>query len=300
MRFNLNISIGILCCLLPLISSCNAERPSLPAPVLKIAEQNDTSFTVCWEKVEEADSYTFIFNGGTKRRTTDTSAFFSYLTTGEKYKFSVKANAQGGSKWSDSQYAAIEVTLEEFDASKALQQWVGSWTATSKTAIQWRFEVPAGGGNPIQFFFIDTTISADLHMEIAPAHSDILLIHGWSYLEYPAYAKLAEDRSSLDVYAGVEVDKENTSNPRWCSYIYVPEDDAFGNIAAQHPAYRITRNGKTATAFPLSGSLQGNKTYTVRHIGVYGYHEGFGVTLLGGIGILPLSLLADEITLIKE
>lgn len=88
------------------------ETNPLATPVLSIAEQTETAFTISWEAVENAAGYTYIFQEEASQTTTETSVSFSDLKAG-KYTVKVKANAPADSEFTDSKYAEIAVTIEE-------------------------------------------------------------------------------------------------------------------------------------------------------------------------------------------
>lgn len=105
-----NIIPVIAVCLNIILVSCSAD----PAPLqfdelsLKISEQSPTSFTIIWDSVENAESYTVLFQ---EKETTVTSetASFSGLVPGE-YTVQVKADGDG-KRFSDSGWNSIDITL---------------------------------------------------------------------------------------------------------------------------------------------------------------------------------------------
>lgn len=91
--------------------SGNGPVTKLDKPVLSDEDQTSTSFTVSWEAVENADSYTYTLNNGTEQATTATSVEFTSLTPGD-YTVKVKATSENTS-YADSDWAITDVTIAE-------------------------------------------------------------------------------------------------------------------------------------------------------------------------------------------
>lgn len=90
----------------------NPETPTsgeLAAPVLRVENLKESSFTIAWESVAGAESYTVVLKGDVKQ-ITETSVDFTDMEVGE-YTVRVKAVAPKGSELKDSQYALISVAV---------------------------------------------------------------------------------------------------------------------------------------------------------------------------------------------
>ncbi len=85
------------------------EGGTLATPVLEIVDQTETGFTVAWEAVENAASYSVVLKGNIQN-VTETSVTFEKLNKGD-YTLRVKAIGAEGSNWKDSAYAEISVSL---------------------------------------------------------------------------------------------------------------------------------------------------------------------------------------------
>lgn len=85
------------------------QETQLEKPVLSVTEETASSFTVQWEAVENADSYTCTINDGAEQKTSETSMTFSGLTAGT-YTVKVKATSENEA-YTDSDWASCEVTL---------------------------------------------------------------------------------------------------------------------------------------------------------------------------------------------
>lgn len=89
------------------------EGKALATPQLTIADQTETSFTIAWDAVENAAGYAYTINTDAEVPTAETSVSFSDLAAGT-YTVKVKATAPADSEtWKDSEYATIDVVLEE-------------------------------------------------------------------------------------------------------------------------------------------------------------------------------------------
>lgn len=82
----------------------------LAAPVLRVENLEESSFTVAWDSVPGAVSYTVVLKGDVKQ-TTETSVSFTDMEVGE-YTVRVKAIAPKGGELKDSGYATITVVVE--------------------------------------------------------------------------------------------------------------------------------------------------------------------------------------------
>ena len=79
--------------------SCTQELTTdadrLPAPKAAAGDITCTSFTVSWDIVTDAGSYTYVFNGGEPETTDKTSVTFTGLQPQTTYSFVLKHNFPG-------------------------------------------------------------------------------------------------------------------------------------------------------------------------------------------------------------
>lgn len=88
-----------------------SDAPKLAAPVLSVSNQTSNGFTVNWQAVENAASYSYVLNNEAEQTTNGTSVSFSDLEPGT---YTVKVKAKSGSAdWADSNYASISATVTE-------------------------------------------------------------------------------------------------------------------------------------------------------------------------------------------
>lgn len=88
-----------------------SEPVQLSTPVLEITGQDETSFTISWESVENASSYVYTLNGGNEEGTAELSVSFTELEAGD-YTVKVKAIASNPEEFADSEWAEVTVSLE--------------------------------------------------------------------------------------------------------------------------------------------------------------------------------------------
>lgn len=105
--------------------SCDSEEESatpvrLSSPSLSVGKVSDTFFSVTWDKVENADSYVYVLNGGDEATTVNLYVTFSDLAAGD-HKVRVKAVSNNPDVYSDSEWAEISVTIEEVTPGEPLE-----------------------------------------------------------------------------------------------------------------------------------------------------------------------------------
>ena len=113
---------ALTCVLAAILAFSSCEKPeeeyepvALVSPELSV-EITGASFTVSWEAVENAASYSYVFQDEAEETTSETSVTFSDLEPGT-YTVKVKADAPADSKeYLDSEYA--ETTAEIKDEVK--------------------------------------------------------------------------------------------------------------------------------------------------------------------------------------
>ncbi len=85
------------------------EGGKLDTPVLEVVDVTETGFTVVWEAVENAASYSVVLKGDIKN-VTENRYEFTNLNAGV-YTVRVKAVGAEGSNWTDSAYAEIDAEV---------------------------------------------------------------------------------------------------------------------------------------------------------------------------------------------
>ena len=107
------------------------DPEQLAKPILSIKDQNETSFTVAWEAIDNAAEYAYILNDEAEKTTTETSITFSDLNYG-KYIIKVQARPGDSEKYTTSDWGEISIDLQEkFDADvRAEAYYKGDYFAT--------------------------------------------------------------------------------------------------------------------------------------------------------------------------
>lgn len=125
---------------LAVLSSCvkpqETEKTPLDKPVLTVSERTAESFTISWEAVEGAARYAYE-NADIKDETAELSVTFEADPQTE-YTVRVRALAEEGSDWTDSEWAEIKV-------------------------------VPEGGQEPEEFVITAEVNDLVVHVEVYPA-----------------------------------------------------------------------------------------------------------------------------------
>ena len=123
--------------LLVVLTACEGEKNEpvkttpLDKPVLTVEEVTEDGFTIAWTAVPNAVKYTLAWGQGQMASQTETSRTFTEMAPGT-YTIEVKANAPEGSKeYADSDYATIDVTVDEPLPPLEFEFEVGLKTATA-------------------------------------------------------------------------------------------------------------------------------------------------------------------------
>lgn len=156
-----------------------SEPTQLATPSLSVEDQTNTSFTVTWKAVANADSYTYTLNGGAEETTTATSVEFTSLTAGD-YTVKVKATTED-ENYTDSEWASTKVTLEEEDVDEPMDpndinSWVGTWNISSDKVLRWT----PGEDNYVYPNVVDGQKTATITIESDPEVENGVMITGLS------------------------------------------------------------------------------------------------------------------------
>ena len=180
------------------------EPTQLATPSLTVEDQTSTSFTVTWDAVANADSYTYTLNGGAEETTAATSAEFTSLAAGD-YTVRVKATSKD-ENYTDSEWASTTVTIEEEQTEEPLDptdinSWVGTWNITSDKVLRWT----TGSDNYVYPNVVDGEKTATITIEIDPMVENGVSITGLSAIPenifgqpVPAFGTIADGKLLLN------------------------------------------------------------------------------------------------------
>ncbi len=183
-----------------------SEPTQLATPSLSVEDQTNTSFTVSWKAVANADSYTYTLNGGAEETTTATSVEFTSLTAGD-YTVKVKATTED-ENYTDSEWASTKVTLEEEDVDEPMDpndinSWVGTWNISSDKVLRWT----PGEDNYVYPNVVDGQKTATITIESDPEVENGVMITGLSSIStevfgmaVPAYGTVVNGQLILQNY----------------------------------------------------------------------------------------------------
>lgn len=185
-----------------------SEPTQLATPSLSVEDQTNTSFTVTWKAVANADSYTYTLNGGAEETTTATSVEFTSLTAGD-YTVKVKATTED-ENYTDSEWASTKVTLEEEEEDvdepmdpNDINSWVGTWNISSDKVLRWT----PGEDNYVYPNVVDGQKTATITIESDPEVENGVMITGLSSIStevfgmaVPAYGTVVNGQLILQNY----------------------------------------------------------------------------------------------------
>lgn len=183
-----------------------SEPTQLATPSLSVEDQTNTSFTVTWKAVTNADSYTYTLNGGAEETTTSTSVEFTSLIAGD-YTVKVKATSED-ENYTDSEWASTKVTLEEEDVDEPMDpndinSWVGTWNISSDKVLRWT----PGEDNYVYPNVVDGQKTATITIESDPEVENGVMITGLSSIStevfgmaVPAYGTVVNGQLILQNY----------------------------------------------------------------------------------------------------
>ena len=201
-----------------------SEPTQLATPSLSVEDQTNTSFTVTWKAVANADSYTYTLNGGAEETTTATSVEFTSLTAGD-YTVKVKATTED-ENYTDSEWASTKVTLEEEDVDEPMDpndinSWVGTWNISSDKVLRWT----PGEDNYVYPNVVDGQKTATITIESDPEVENGVMITGLSSIStevfgmaVPAYGTVVNGQLILqncEIIGNVNYEDGSTGTLCW-------------------------------------------------------------------------------------
>ncbi|HIZ84967.1 MAG TPA: hypothetical protein IAC04_00545 [Candidatus Coprenecus stercoravium] len=207
----------------------NGDKTQLftPSPALK--SQTRTSFTVEWAAIENAVSYTCMLNGelyGNDTATNETELVFFGLEPGT-YVVSVRANAQLGSQYSNSEWGSYTHTLTGSGTDTTVvipdeyQPYIGEWTMTSSKTLKctWNNDMTDYDMTLSESSMtFDVTIAYDADEECAKitGMSKVIDEYGFDVEEIEAFAQVLSN-GSFGLIGGWEIPS------RLNAYFMLPE-----------------------------------------------------------------------------
>ena len=201
-----------------------SEPTQLATPSLSVEDQTNTSFTVTWKAVANADSYTYTLNGGAEETTSATSVEFTSLTAGD-YTVKVKATTED-ENYTDSEWASTKVTLEEEDVDEPMDpndinSWVGTWNISSDKVLRWT----PGEDNYVYPNVVDGQKTATITIESDPEVENGVMITGLSSIStevfgmaVPAYGTVVNGQLILqncEIIGNVNYEDGSTGTLCW-------------------------------------------------------------------------------------
>ena len=129
-----------VCAVMSAVACSKEQTPEpqpLPTPEAYVKDLTCTGFTLSWETVTDAGSYTYTFNGGDEISQRETSVTFSGLQPSERYIVTLRADAGINGSYTSSPSVTFSVTTEGVSMLEApVPELVSKYR--SKTIIQWK------------------------------------------------------------------------------------------------------------------------------------------------------------------
>ena len=145
-----------------IVGCSEKEQPAvapLPAPEVRITSVKGDSFVAGWSIVQDAGSYTYIFDEGPEVTTKDRSVEFGGLAPDTEHVLSVRADAGPNSEAASSEWTEVHiVTGAEIVLSAPAVTVVSAYK--SKTIIEWTKPV---GAESFEYAFDGVTVRTSLN-----------------------------------------------------------------------------------------------------------------------------------------
>ena len=228
----------------------------LAAPELTIEDITDSSFTVAWQQVENADYY-LVDDGSKKHEVYDNHFTVENISSG-KYTIKVKSMAALGSPYVSSSFAQVEHVFGSL--SDEQRQWLGSWEVKTSQVLQ-SSVVSVDGMDSLKLSVEEgefvTTITIEPYTEY---DWNAVLIYGLcasdsaiypdNSAQVPALGRITSD-NKLELYSGYTVDVNNGAS---CSWYGIADTEQYGifNVGGEYAAYTLELNEGGDSAYTSS------------------------------------------------
>jgi predicted small lipoprotein YifL len=200
-------NILLLATVFSIVGCSEKEQPGaapLTAPEVRITSVKGDSFTASWSVVQDAGSYTYIFDEGPEVTTKDRSVEFSGLTPDNEYVLYVRADAGPNSESASSGWTEVHVvTGAEIVLSTPAVTVVSSFK--SKTIIEW---TKPAGAETFEYTFDGVTAETSLNRvefnHLAASKEYVFSVKAQSPVSYvsdsePATVRFVTESDDVDV-----------------------------------------------------------------------------------------------------
>lgn len=289
----------------------------LAVPQLVLSDTTETSVTVSWGAIENAATYTYVFNNGEEASTAETSFIMETPEAGE-YTFRVKAvPAEGSEEYTDSQWSSTISYVFKGSVvapTEGLSKWFGTYTLTSTataimgvsddgSSLEPGYEpTPLTREITIMPYEYDDSVALVLGLtELVLQDQDGNQMSGFHYArllpsgelsiraDYDPMGKGADgmyciaaltfqDGSTAYAYAAAIIDMMNLSFVGEMDYSFV----------------LIEENGEIV-GLPVSGTLSGGDPFTVQATDIFAFDDSGAASIL----VAPTELPGGEWSLVK-
>lgn len=283
-----------------LLLSCEQQKAAvqLDTPDVSVAERTETTFTIQWPAVLNADSYVYVLNDGEEQSTTDCSVMFSGLEPGA-YVAGVKA-VSGDVSYADSEWGQVEVTIKEVSRpeSEIGQNWAGQYDVTSTQRVTMSVEELADGSYALYTELKDEPMEFTVEIEADPSGKETGYLYGWSFnadkiYGTQFYAPVVLMDGDLVVTSDVVATDENGY-----SYLWMPctasSDGVFSILSGLDYAFRFRKDGDVVKNVPEIDA--GSTSYSINAMEL----TIGGTSPVYSTADFPVDIPAGEFTLVRK
>ncbi len=277
------------------------EKTKLSKPNPELGNKTETSFTVTWKAVTNADSYIYTFDGGAEKTTTETSVSFEGLTVGVEYTVAIKSHSNDTEKFEDSDFSTFKITLQEQAApTPGNTDWVGTWTVTAEMGLGWQVTED----NYLEAIGIEGPITRTITIEDASedaGQEGVYYIYGYSELgaQIPTLGMYDAENDGIIIYTGLAVGEASQGyTPTWATLLTDGEGGIDWTFEETYPSFLLAFNeGSTteATAWGGQNQLEDGTVVYSYGLDVYGLDAAgeWVIYVLDEAGTLPTTLLGN-------
>lgn len=253
---------------LAVLSSCEPQEAAvqLDTPDVSIDERTETTFTISWLPVANADSYVYVLNDGEEQSTADFTATFTGLDAGE-YVARVKAVSEDGA-YSDSEWGEVEVIIKEVERpqSELGQNWAGNYDVSCTKTITMSLIENEDGSYGLSVEVRDEPMEFTAELVAAPSGEEYGYLYGWSFnidklFGTQIYAPVVLQDGELFVTSDVVATTDELGSLMWMPCL-ISDNGGFSIAQGLDYAFKFRKEGDDIVGVPYDVQING-ETYQV-------------------------------------
>lgn len=273
------------------------EVTKLATPQVSVEIDGD-NIVVSWEAVENAGSYSYVFDAEAAQTTTETTVTrpASDYEAGSQHTVLVTAlPAEGDDAHTASNAGVCNFTMpgvstDPVDPVGELAEWLGTYTLTSTGSVTFTLN-----GNSVDFSYNPSDpVTLEISMEPS-SNAEVLFVYGLSGLgvDYPLAASLFTDQQTGEVFLGLLAEDVTIMQDNEGNYIggypICQLSDGSLTFVSGCP-YTFVFDPETLKSEALDGELDAGTTFTVVATDLFGadgqyisiYYSNYPVTIPAG------------------